>query len=599
MRSHTRLVTAVLSLLAAGAACVPALSHAASQDTSLQTVAEQSKFVRTGRYDEVVRLCAAYERTWRDAVRCIQFGRTPEGRPMLALIVSRSGSLTSEKAREQKLPVMLIQGGIHAGEIDGKDAGFLALRELLNNEAAAGALKSFVLVFVPVFNIDGHERFGHWNRPNQVGPEEMGWRANARNFNLNRDYTKVDTPEMEAMLRLLGAWDPTLYVDLHVTDGAEFQHDVSNTLEPFYAGDPQLHPLGAALVKELNAKIAAQGSMPLDFYPSFVVDDDPASGFAAGPPLPRFSNGYWDLHNRFALLVETHSWKDYATRVRVTHNIILALAQMMANEGTQWRAAQHEADVRAAHLGGQDVVLDFENGPHVATVDFKGYAYTREPSAISGSLVTHYDNKKPQVWHLPFKDEVVPKTHVTAPTGGYIIPAADAAWVAEKLTLHGVHFERKSKAEAGARLESFRATRVAYSKIPFEGHTTMTFEGQWKPQTRDIPAGSLFVPVAQPNARVLVALLEPQAPDSFAAWGFFNTAFEQKEYLEPYVAEDVAREILAKDPKAAAAFNRKLAEDPEFAASPQARFDFFYRLSPAWDERLNLYPVYRVAEAGR
>ena len=600
MRSHTPLVTAVLSLFAAGALCAPALSSAAvPKETSLQTVAEQSHFLRTGRYDEVVKLCAAYERTWRDAVRCTQFGRTPEGRPMLALIVSRTGALTAEKARERKLPVMLMQGGIHAGEIDGKDAGFLALRELLNNEAAAGALQSFVLVFVPVFNIDGHERFGHWNRPNQVGPEEMGWRATAQNFNLNRDYTKADTPEMQSMLRLLSAWDPTLYVDLHVTDGAEFQHDVSNTLEPFYAGDPQLHPAGGALVKELNAKLAAQGSMPLDFYPSFVVDDDPASGFAAGPPLPRFSSGYWDLHNRFALLVETHSWKDYATRVRVTHNVIVALSEMMAGEGAQWRTAQLEADARAAKLGGQDVALDFENGPHVTTVDFKGYAYTREPSAISGSLVTHYDNKKPEIWHLPFKDVVVPKTHVRAPTGGYIIPAADAAWMSEKLTLHGVRFERIAKPRVTAHLETFRATKVTYSKVPFEGHTTMAFEGQWQPEDRDIPAGSLFVPVAQPNARVLVALLEPQAPDSFAAWGFFNTAFEQQEYLEPYVAEMVAREILAKDPAAAAAFNQKLSTDPEFAASPQARFDFFYRRSPAWDERLNLYPVYRVAEAPR
>jgi hypothetical protein len=600
MRSHSRLVTAVLSLLAAGTPCVPAVFAAApSKETSLQTVAQQSNFVRTGRYDEVVRLCAEYERTWRDAVRCTQFGRTPEGRPMLALVVSRSGALTPEKAREQKLPVMLLQGGIHAGEIDGKDAGFLALRELLNDEAAAGALKSFVLVFVPVFNVDGHERFGHWNRPNQVGPEEMGWRANAQNFNLNRDYTKVDTPEMQAMLRLLVAWDPTLYVDLHVTDGAEFQHDVSNTLEPFYAGDTHLHPVGGALVKELNAKIAAQGSMPLDFYPSFVVDDDPASGFAAGPPSPRFSTGYWDLHNRFALLVETHSWKDYATRVRVTHNVIVALSQMMATEGAQWRAAQHEADVRAAHLGGQNVVLDFGNGPHVTTLDFKGYAYTREPSAISGSLVTHYDNKRPEVWHLPCKDEVIPKTSVQAPTGGYIIPAADAAWMSDKLTLHGVHFERLTKAQTAVQLETFRATQVAYSKVPFEGHTTVTFAGQWQPETRDIVAGSLFVPIAQSNARVLVALLEPQAPDSFAAWGFFNTAFEQKEYLEPYVAEEVARGILAKDPQAAAAFKQKLAEDPEFAANPQARFDFFYRRSPAWDERLNLYPVYRVAESRR
>jgi hypothetical protein len=591
MQCHTRLVTAVLSLLAAGATCAPALS----KEASLQTVAEQSHFLRTGRYDEVVRLCAAYERTWRDAVRCTQFGRTPEGRPMFVLAVSRTGALRPEEARKRNLPVMLVQGGIHAGEIDGKDAGFWAVRELLNNEAAAGALKSFVLVFVPVFNVDGHERFGHWNRPNQVGPEEMGWRATAQNFNLNRDYMKADTPEMQAMLRLLGAWDPALYVDLHVTDGAEFQHDVSNTLEPFYAGDPGLHPAGGALVEALNETIARQGSMPLDFYPSFVVDDDPASGFAAGPPQPRFSHGYWALHNRFGLLVETHSWKDYPTRVRVTHNIIVALAGMMAKDGARWRTLQREADSRAAQLGGQDVALDFGNGPHVRTIDFQGYAYTREPSAVSGWLVAHYDTTKPEVWHLPFEDQVVPKTHAVAPAAGYVVPAADAAWLGEKLTLHGIRFERIPATKADVPLETFRATKVEYSKAPFEGHTTMTFEGQWRAETRSIPAGSLYVPVAQANARVLVALLEPQAPDSLAAWGFFNTAFEAKEYMEPYVAEQVAREILAKDPKAAAAFNKKLAEDPDFAASPQARLDFFYKLSPSWDERLNLYPVYRVA----
>jgi len=120
-----------------------------------------------------------------------------------------------------------------------------------------------VLVFVPVFNVDGHERFGHWNRPNQVGPEEMGWRANARNFNLNRDYAKADTPEMQAMLRLLGTWDPTLYVDMHVTDGAEFQHDVSNTLEPRYAGDSQLHPLGVDLIDTSSGGLIPHAKIPV------------------------------------------------------------------------------------------------------------------------------------------------------------------------------------------------------------------------------------------------------------------------------------------------------------------------------------------------
>src|SRR5690606_26019324 len=192
-----------------------------------------------------------------------------------------------------------------------------AIREMLDEKAARGALRSFVLVFVPVFNVDGHERFGRWNRPNQNGPEEMGWRTTSQNLNLNRDYTKADAPEMQAMLRLLETWDPELYVDLHATDGAQFEHDVSNQIEPSYVGDPELQPVGRALLAELNGALEAQGSLPIDFYPSLMREDDPASGFAAGAYGPRFQTGYWPLRNRFALLVETHSWKDYPTRVRV------------------------------------------------------------------------------------------------------------------------------------------------------------------------------------------------------------------------------------------------------------------------------------------
>src|SRR5690242_10603451 len=243
------LPTLLALLMAAVATPAAAASNTVATGDTLETVAEHSKFVRTGRYDEVQRLCGAYAHAWPDNVRCVDFGRTPEGRPMLALVASRTGALSAAAARRGGLPVMLIQGGIHAGEIDGKDAGFIALRELLGR---ADALQSFVLVFVPVFNVDGHERFGRWNRPNQAGPEEMGWRGTAQNLNLNRDYTKADAPEMQALLRLLNAWDPVLYVDLHVTDGSNFQHDVSNTIDPAYSGDPGLHPVARALVAQLN-----------------------------------------------------------------------------------------------------------------------------------------------------------------------------------------------------------------------------------------------------------------------------------------------------------------------------------------------------------
>lgn len=257
------------------------ISHAQAA-TDLTTVAERSGYVRTGRYDEVIALCGTYAERYPDAVRCIDFGTTPEGRPMKALIVTRTGARTPEQARAEGMPVVLIQGGIHAGEIDGKDAGFLALRGVLDGKTARGTLDKLVVIFVPVFNVDGHERFGAWNRPNQVGPEAMGWRVTAQNFNLNRDYVKADAPEMQAMLALENAWDPIATIDLHVTDGAKFEHDVSIQVEPLHAGDEALRAAGLSLRDGTLAALRKQGSLPLPFYPSFVENDNPASGFIDG-----------------------------------------------------------------------------------------------------------------------------------------------------------------------------------------------------------------------------------------------------------------------------------------------------------------------------
>jgi hypothetical protein len=586
------MILRVALVLVLGIAAVSSLA-APSKGDALTTVAERSGFKITGRYDEVERLCTEFAKAYPDAVRCSEFARTPEGRPMLALTVSRTGALTPDAARERGIPVMLAQGGIHAGEIDGKDAGFQVLREMLEGKVAKGTLERFVFVFVPVFNVDGHERFGRWNRPNQNGPEEMGWRVTSQNFNLNRDYAKADAPEMQAMLRLLDTWDPVLYVDLHVTDGAQFEVDVSNNLEPFSMFDPVLRPIGRTLIADLNRTLTGQGFLAIDFYPSFRVTDDPSSGFDTSLYPPRFSTGYWALRNRFSLLVETHSWKDYPRRVRMTHNILVALADMMAKQGAAWRAAAREADARSERLGGTDVLLDFEVGPHTTTIDFRGYAYTREPSAVSGALMTRYDPSKPQVWHIPFRDTVVPKLTVRAPRGAYVVPAAQAAWLGERLSIHGIRFERLDKAVTGASVEAFRATTVTLSKGTFEGHTMATIAGAWAAEKRDLPAGSLIVPIAQPKARLIMTLLEPQHGDSYAAWGFFNTAFEQKEYMEPYVAERVAQEMLASRPEVARAFKERL-QDPEFAKDPDARLEFFYRLHPSWDERRNLYPVFRI-----
>src|SRR5437879_9564093 len=268
-----------------------------SQPDELLTVAEKSGFRRTGRTDEVARLCAGYAKAWPQHVRVLEFGRSAEGRPMLALLVCRKDPRT--------VPLLMIQAGIHPGESDGKDAGFIALRELLSG-AAPRALEQVAVLFVPAFNVDGHERFGRWNRPNQNGPEENGWRTTAQNLNLNRDYTKADAPEMRALLALVRDWDPLVCADLHVTDGADFEPDISLQAEPVNQGDPQLQPYGRELRDALIAKLAAQGSLPLPFYPDFARTDDPASGFVLTVYSPRFSTGYFPQLNRFTVLVETH-----------------------------------------------------------------------------------------------------------------------------------------------------------------------------------------------------------------------------------------------------------------------------------------------------
>ena len=582
------------ALLLALLSAVPLSAVANAPATGLTTVSERSGFKATGRYDEVVKLCAAFAKAYPKQVKCIEFGRTPEDRPMLALVATRSGAFTPQAAAKGGIPVTLIQGGIHAGEIDGKDAGFLALREVLENRLARGTLEKQVLLFVPVFNVDGHERFQQWNRPNQRGPVEMGWRTTAQNFNLNRDYVKADSPEMQAMLTLVNAWDPLTYVDLHVTNGAKFQHDVSIQVEPVYSADPDLRKAGLALRDNVIADIAKLGSTPQSYYMSFAKTDDPQSGFVDGVSDPRFSTGYFPLRNRMAMLVETHAWKDYPTRVRITHNSVISVLEQVAKHGKGWQLAAASADVRAARLAGTPVALTYKTLEQSKMVDFNGYEYTRTLSDVSGILMTRYDETKPQVWRVPLRDEVVADLEVAAPRAGYIVPAAHAAAVSAKLRLHGIAFRKLDKSLDGFASETFRAGKATFSAASFESHQRLTVEGSWKSETRDVQRGALFVPIAQPKARLVMAMLEPQAPDSLLAWGMFNNAFERKEYMEEYVAEDVAREQMAANPALAAEFKRRIESDPAFAQNAHARLEFFARRHSSWDERLNLYPVLRT-----
>jgi len=561
---------------------------------ALSTVAERSGFVRTGRFDEVIALCDAFAARYPRAVRCDTFGTTPEGRPMKVLVASTSGALTPEAAAARGIPVTLMQGGIHAGEIDGKDAGFLALRDLLDGMHGSNALSRQVFLFVPVFNVDGHERFKAWNRPNQRGPEEMGWRATAQNLNLNRDYMKADAPEMRAMLALIGRWDPLVYVDLHVTDGAKFEHDVSIQVEPVNSGDTALRSVGRALRQGTIDDLERRGGLPLPFYPSFVDTDDPSSGFEDGVSSPRFSTGYMQLRNRIAMLVETHSWRPYAYRVRTTHDAIVSVLQQVAAHGPAWQRVARAADTRATRIAGQTVALDYKATDAKRMIDFRGYAYSRTPSPISGALMTRYDETRPQLWRVPLRDVIVPRVTAVAPHAGYLVPAAWASAVLPLLDAHGIRYERVATPLADVAVQAWRADTIKFSNESFEGRQRLDATGHWAVETQTLVAGAVFVPIAQPRSRLVMALLEPLAPDSVAAWGRTNAAFERKEYMEDYVAEEQAEQMLAADPALRAAFEKRLREDADFAASPRQRLEYFYRRHSAWDDRHGLYPVLRL-----
>ena len=579
-------------------------------NTPLLTFAEKTGFTQTGGIDEVERLCAEMSAVWPTAVNTFEYGRSAEGRPMRALIASESGALTAPELRQRRIPVLMIQAGIHPGESDGKDGGFIALRELLSRAAAPGALERIALLFVPAFNTDGHERMGRFHRPNQNGPEFTGWRATAERLNLNRDYTKADAMEMQSMLKLINTWDPLICADLHVTDGADFEPDVSIQVEPINQGDPKLRSSGVQLRDELIDKLAAAGSLPLPFYPDLFETDNPESGFLLTVYSPRFSTGYFPQRNRFTMLVETHSWKPYAKRVQVMRNSIVGLAELTAVHGAMWLKQVRAADESVSALAGAPFTLDYKSGwrettaagkPAVATsadagefIDFRGYAYTRNHSDISGGPVTVYDPSTPQIWHVRYRNRIEPSSVVQAPRLGYFIPQAYAESIGERLNHHGIITAPAAKQLEHTALEQFRAARVVFSKQPFEGRMRAQISGEWQKLARDIAAPTLFVPLSQPLARLIVALLEPQAPDSFAAWGFFNACFEQKEHLEPYVAEQIARELYTSDPKLREAFERKLKDDAAFRADPAQRLEFFCRHHPSWDEQLNCYPIYRA-----
>jgi hypothetical protein len=573
--SRLSLVVTVAGIAACGARATP------RPTLSLVTTAERSQWMKTGRYDEAVALCHDFARVYA-GVECVEIGRTLEERPIVALHVARAPGK----------PTIYIQAGVHAGEIEGKDAGFWFLRDLLDGTVAPGALAAVNLVFVPCINPDGHERFAAHNRPNQRGPEEMGFRTNGVRMNLNRDFVKADSLEIQAVLGVFRAHDPIVLVDLHATDGAKFEHDVAVLVSPAAPRTSSLDEAARELSDHLQQRLGALGHLPLPFYPSFEIEDDPASGFAAGEAPPRFSQSYAAARGRLGILVETHSWRTYKERARSMYDTLQALLERATTDAAGWRASATESERADDQLRGHELPVVWENGPHTTEIPFRGYAYEKRDSDISGATWIVYDETTPQIWNVPLRDEVIPKISAHVPVEGYVIDGGFAAIVAPILERHGIR-TTKIPGRPTLTVDAFRATSVTFDP-PFEGRSRAKIQGAWKSEQRTLDQGALFVSTRQPLLRLIVNILDPAGPDSLAQWGELSSAFEKKEYMEAYVAEEVAREQLARDPSLRAQFDAAVAADPELAKSPAMRLEWFYRRHPSWDERVNLIPIYRT-----
>jgi len=561
----------------------------ARPDNPWITPAEKMGLLDTPNYDDTIawlkKLSAA-----TPLVKIREFGRTAQGRTLYVVIASKEGADSPAALRANGRPTVLAQGGIHSGEIDGKDAGLMLLRDIAFGGKAA-RLDGANFLFVPVFNADGHERASEWNRPNQRGPVHQGWRTTAQNLNLNRDYIKADAPETRAMLALLQDWAPSLYLDLHVTDGIDYAYDITygyNGWDGFTAWSPH----SAAWLEKFfrpttDAALEAGGHVPGPLI--FAANDrDLREGLLTGNADPRFSNGYGDLRHLPSVLLENHSLKPYPQRVLGTYLFIEAALKAAGAHAAELHAAI--AADRAARPA--QIPANWGNGGGAKTkMDFQGIAYEDYVSPASGAKEVRWLGTPRLYQDLP----------VTGDKPGVVLTRPKAYWVPvtkpeviERLKLHGIQMETLTAPQTVA-VEMYRLVDPTPAPgegfHPFESRYTLKTGVKTGRHTETFPAGSVRVPTDQPLGELAVVLLEPESRDSLFAWGFFPEILQRTEYIEGYVLAPFAEKMLADDPKLKAEFEAKLAADEKFAKDPTARLQWFYARSQFYDTRYLLYPV--------
>ena len=569
-------------------------NYTGAQDTSLVTFYEKSDFKATPSYDETVAYCKKLDEA-SPFIRYTTFGTSPQGRKLPLLIIDGDARFDPASARQSGKLVLLIQAGIHSGEIDGKDAGLMFFRDLAINQLFGAMPKNLVILFIPIFNVDGHERFGAYNRINQDGPEEMGWRTTAQNLNLNRDYLKADSPEMQAWLKLYQKWLPDFFVDIHVTDGADYQYVSTYGLETYGNMDEGLTKWTNEQLIPVMEQTMNTAGYPMFPYIMFRTWGDPRSGLRTSVAGPKFSQGYTAAQNRIGLLVENHMLKDYKTRVSGTYELLHFLCGFLNEQAANVRELNSLADLNSASavFRRQPFPVNFTAGKDSVMIDFRGVEYDVVKSDLTGGDWFRYHPDKPVTFRIPYFNQQNPSTFIKFPEA-YIIPP-EWSEVIGKLALHGINYTVLNK-PVTIKVESYHFTKIEYGKSSYEGRQQVTPTIDTITEEREFPAGSVVIPTAQRTARVIAHMLEPASPDSYLQWGFFNATFEMKEYFESYVMEEYARKMIAEKPGLKDEFEEWKKSDPEAAKDQFAQLGWFFFRSPYADQKMNVYPVGKIMD---
>jgi hypothetical protein len=423
----------------------------------------------------------------------------------------------------------------------------------------------------------------------------MGWRTTATNLNLNRDFLKADSPEMRFWLRLYQQWNPDFIVDIHVTDGADYQYVVTYDFMTHGGMDKGLTDwTNNRFIPEMET-FMDQAGYPAFPYVMFRRWHDPRSGLRRSAASPRLSFGYAGVQNRIGLLVENHSLKDYKTRVSGTYELLKFLCSFLDENASELKELNISADnyVATEAFRNEPLPVRFKNGPDSIMIDFRGVEYDVLQSDLTGGDWFIYHPDKPATFKVPFFYKQIPETFVDIPEA-YIIPPE---WeeIITRLSMHGVNFDVLLE-PALVEVETYKFTNIEYAGSSFEGRTQVSPTFEKYIEKKEFPTGSIIVPTNQRTARVIAHILEPASPDSYLQWGFFNATFERKEYFETYVMEVKAREMIEENPSLLEEFDKWKEDNPEMARNQWLQLEWFYNRSSWADDRRYVYPVGRIMD---